>query len=554
MNCRITRYGLFVSMALVLALPLRGSGQNGPQHHWVPEYDMEWGVGGVGFGRVGVCTDGTNIFTSSRHIIHARTMDGEIVNSWGGSGGADGQFSAIYSVACDATNVYAADYGNRRIQAFAKDGSFLRKWGSSGSGEGQFNNLRDIAVDRGRLYAADQDNNRIQVFTTDGVFLFAWGSEGGPGSTTHPIGVAVAGERVYVILQESSRIVKVFTTEGQFLDSWATPHYPLGIGADTTCVYVGVWGGGSNFIVYDLTGAVRKQFSVPPGHPVSFACHSPFVYLGKGSDGGQPTSILPYRRIFRTLGSVDNNAIVESRIIALAQRAGTFLLDVDYRVEDCDDTNATVYAGCFLTDGSPPPDLTSFFPMRTFVEGTASNVGPGIAVGEVRRLSWDMAADGVSGVITNMGNVKVLLMCKDDRDLLDLHFLSIPGVGAHPAVTINRQPLYQEDLQPLWLWQLATGDTGISLTTGVVTGVGGSYDGQVLAQGTETTDTGRGYLFDLLGVREATTTEIQHAREASTPGTVTEWQARRMPPPSNYRVNEFNFVTSPTNGWWVVKP
>ena len=554
MNDRTTRYGLFAVVALVMALPLQADGQSGPQHNWVPEYDMEWGVGGAGFGRVGVCTDGTNIFTSTRYTIQARTMGGEIVHSWGGSGSANGQFGAIYDVACDATNVYAADYGNRRIQVFSKDGAFSHKWGSSGSGEGQFNTPRGIAVDHGRLYAADLNNNRIQVFTTDGDFLFSWGSEGGPGSTTRPIGVAVAGDRVYVILQESSRIVKVFTTEGQFLDSWATPNYPLGIGADATCVYVGVWGGGSNLVIYDLAGAVRKQFSAPPGHPVSFACHNPFVYVGKGNDGGGSTSIVPYRRIFRTLGSIDNNAIAESRIIALAQRPGTFLLDVDYMIEDHDDTNATLYAGCFLTDRGAPPDLNCFHPMRTFAEGTASNVGPGIAVGEVRRLSWDMAADGVSGVITNMGNVKVLLMCKDDRDLLDLHFLSIPAVGSHPAVTINRQPLYQDDLQPLWLWQLAAGDTGISLSTGVVAGVGGSYDGQVLAQGTATTEAGRGYLFELLGIREATAMELQHAREASTPGTVTEWQARRMPPPANYRVNEFNFVTSPTNGWWVVKP
>jgi len=86
-----------------------------------------------------------------------------------------------------------------------------------------------------------------------------------------------------------------------------------------------------------------------------------------------------------------------------------------------------------------------------------------------------------------------------------------------------------------------------------VYGVGGSYDGQLLAYDTTTTDVGRDFLFNRMNLRVATSNELLIAREASTPGTVTEWVPRRTPPSSSYRVNEFNFVTNPDDGWRGVK-
>jgi hypothetical protein len=147
-------------------------------------------------------------------------------------------------------------------------------------------------------------------------------------------------------------------------------------------------------------------------------------------------------------------------------------------------------------------------------------------------------------------------MVKDNRRLLDLHFLTIPAVGTNASFQINRAPLFQKDFLPLWFWLLASGDTAITQSGKQVLGNGGDYAGEILADDTNTMARGRDFLFERLNVRAATTQQLQIAREASTPGSgtnVTLWTPRREPPPTGEKVNEFNFVTSPTNGWWVIR-
>ena len=55
--------------------------------------------------------------------------------AWGSSGTSNGQFTCSFGldavfplgIAMDATNVYVADFGNHRIQAFTPEGDYLRQ-------------------------------------------------------------------------------------------------------------------------------------------------------------------------------------------------------------------------------------------------------------------------------------------------------------------------------------------------------------------------------------------------------------------------------------------
>ena len=161
-----------------------------------------------------------------------------------------------------------------------------------------------------------------------------------------------------------------------------------------------------------------------------------------------------------------------------------------------------------------------------------------------------MDADNAKATIgDNYAQVKIGILAKDSRDLLDIHFLALPASGTNPAVTINRDPLQNSDFLPLWFWWLAAGDTNIVLTTGTVFSAGATN--VVLAQGASTFAPGRDFIYSRLNLRAATPAEVAYARTGLSNGSVTN-TPRREPPPLGSKVNDFNFVISPTNGWWVV--
>src|SRR5204862_22496 len=102
------------------------------------------------------------------------------LTQWGSFGTGNGQFRQPAGVATDALgDVYVADRGNNRIQAFTATGTYLTQWGSLGGGNGQFSNPLGVATDAsGEVYVTDFDNSRIQVFTGTGTYLTQWGSNG----------------------------------------------------------------------------------------------------------------------------------------------------------------------------------------------------------------------------------------------------------------------------------------------------------------------------------------------------------------------------------------
>lgn len=562
-----TKLGMAIGLSGIV---LSAWAQRGPQDNFVLEPDLAWGAFGSEDGQfkgkdqaLGIAFDGTNVFATDygNTRIQVFDKDGVFVRKWGVPGSSTGQFSELSGLAVDDVNVYVAERGNDRVQVFSKNGTFVRCWGIRGSAHGQFIEPRGIAVDETRVYVADTGNNRIQVFDKNGVFQIAWGSVGSvAGQFDYPTCIAVDEQFVYV-LDAWNRRIQVFDKSGEYKRSLALSVYKptngnstlsMCLAADAHNVFVATatYNGSSYhsyFYVYDKNGVLIWQSLDSLNYPAAIATGNPVSYFLEAGN----YRVLPFRRYFRTLGALVPDPIPLADILTVSQRDGVPTLDVDYQVTDPNDATVTVYAAAFVGTNTTL-SVTNLIPMRTFVEGTATNIGPGIASGQAHRLSWDMEADGVSAKISEWGNLRTAILVKDSRGLLDLHFLSIPALGTNAAFTISRDALSQADLLPLWFWLVAAGDSQIALMNGQIMGIGGTYDGSLLASGTNTTELGRAFLFERVGVREATATEMQVAREASTPGTVIQRDPRRQPPAAGAKVNQFNFVTYPTNGWWVV--
>jgi hypothetical protein len=101
-----------------------------------------------------------------------------------GEGTPGSTFLRPSDVAWDsAGNIYVADGmgANNRIAKFDKEGRFIRQWGATGSQPGEFRGVKALAIDaRGNVYAADYGNRRIQVFDADGNVKNQFGNIGTP--------------------------------------------------------------------------------------------------------------------------------------------------------------------------------------------------------------------------------------------------------------------------------------------------------------------------------------------------------------------------------------
>lgn len=109
---------------------------------------------------------------------------GAAANRRPGEGTPGSTFFRPSDVAWDAAgNIYIADGmgANNRIAKFDKEGRFIRQWGATGSQPGEFRGVKALAIDqKGNVYAADYGNRRIQVFDADGKVLNQFGNIGTP--------------------------------------------------------------------------------------------------------------------------------------------------------------------------------------------------------------------------------------------------------------------------------------------------------------------------------------------------------------------------------------
>jgi hypothetical protein len=530
-------------------------------------------VGDVGYGRIQVyLADGTYSFS--------------ITNGFGG-----GQnFSQPRGMITDSSgNLYVADLGRNCVFVFNADGSFLRKIGeTNGSSPGQLNGVIDVAAARsGEIYVLEQENGRVSVFSTNGVFLRAWSENGSlDGQLFRPTSIAVsANDQVYVCqpkddLTPSSAFLKMFDASGKFLskvDLFFSSGYqpfivvkfgPTSVRLDpsglvhvlVTCQNQGEpvpqdyrprW-----VVLYpDLTTCSDLRFSFDTFPEVSHV----WPFHAVGPDGSMVLCNLYraelwfYRYALREQGAPPGNATPLPGIGNQRQRPNSPLVDIDYQITDADDTN--VFVGMLIfTNSASVPSLGSCIRYPTLVEGTSTNLGPGISANQVHRLTWNAGADWS----INLGNYRVAILAKDQRtNFLDIHYLFLTNNYGMPSLKISRGPLNTDDFMQVWWWLLATGDQGIALSSNQVYGVSGVFTNKQLCTNGITTADGRSYIYAKMNVREATTPEVQWAKQGNMPSgsSPNQWTPARQVGGRPKAVNEWGFDTGSwdTNSCkWVV--
>jgi len=533
--------------------------QEMPQDHWYPaDYwdltDMLPGEGPfdlVGADRLAIAPDGDLYLLKRKTALYRISPAGTVETNV--------NVSKTEELAVGGSNVlasYSEDYPNRRLRVRRRDTLATTATWIVGSMGDIIVKPRPLAVDAdGLIYFAcmsktpASDMRGVTVWDADGTFLRSWDRDGdnlesvlteprtltfGPNGLLH---IATANDL-------GGGRVKVYTKAGEYVES--LPFFDTAaISADGLihgpAHYNGRW------YMYNYTRAgvqVAKSLLCVPSETVAVTgeCGGNMVFDPWGRMlctlqlSGEPYGIAVYERAYRTQLGITTNRPPAPGVQALSQRPGTTLIDVDYSVSDPDSTNLTTAALAFQNGTL---DLDHLVLMRTFVEGSSTNLGTGKQPSTTYRITWDAGSD----TTTNVMDVGVNILAMDDRELLGFHFISVPGLVSNTTLTISRSPVTETEMMPAFYWLLATGDASVAFANGQITGVGGLYDGDVLAQSSDVTDEGRAFLFQRLGVRDATPQEVLHAKEAEHPGLVNQFAPRVRVGHHPKQINEYSMDT-----------
>jgi len=499
-------------------------------------------------------------------------------------------------------NLYVADNGNNCVFEFGSNGTFVQEIGGvSGTSPGQLSGVRDVAVAaNGQIYIVENGNSRVSQFNPNGTFnqiLINSGSLGSQLSSPVSIAISDAGEILvtqdYMSYQSEVtegggfRMLKAFNTnagtnflfqidlsdahgfnDGCFggtayegpccvrVDSSGLVHVISGAcgskydcGNDGENPYPIIWR------VFNLSGTQLQYNTLGFGYESTAEIFWPCQAIGP--DGtmffvDQPTGqIQQYLYAKREQDPVPKNAPSMPEVLSVQQRTNSTIIDIYYHVTDLDDSNT--FAGILIfTNGTQ--SLSDCFQPQTFVEGTGTNINAVVPTGQTLHLAWNAGMDWST---TNTANFVVGIIAKDLRQggLLDFHFLDLPADHGLPALEISATPLIQSDFSQVWWWLLATNDPGISLSNGVIHGVGGAYNGLALCNGdNNTTTNGQAYIYAKMNVRQATTTEVAWASEGPNVGITNQWAPTIAVAGRPKAVNEYGFDTGNwgTNAWWIV--
>ena len=389
--------------------------------------------------------------------------NGSFLKMIASSGNGDGLVNAPRSIHLATNNkIYVSDSGRHRIQVFDRNGTFIKKFGQSGSGNGEFNQPYGItSTNNGDIYVVDRYNHRVQVFDGNGTFIRKFGSYGSlEGQINQPIDIAVTAANQIAVLDYINRRVVYFSASGQFVKHHSTHSHeefigklPNGLIATTR----------SNiFNLYDANGNRIKNWNK------SGSTSSAFTSLPNGSIAWvnyNTDKINFYRPTFRTIRPKVSKEIPFPEVISVAQQQGTNLLDVTFRINDLDSTHVHAAMLGFVDGGN---DLSKVIVPQTFVGSTVGKLDANVTTNQVHTVTWNAGADWNVG----FGELEMAILAKDDRNLLNIHFLTLPASdGNSSTLQISRSPLSDSDLLNLWYWLLATNDQQISRQGGSISAV-----------------------------------------------------------------------------------
>ncbi|MFI5608301.1 NHL repeat-containing protein [Amycolatopsis sp. NPDC051903] len=233
------------------------------------------------------------------------------LGAFGRSGRGPVQFSSPAGLTVDARGqIWVADTGNDRVQAFTRDGCLVRVLA------GRFKAPQAVAVDRaGNVYVADTGNNRVVQYSWWGGFSREYGA----GELANPRGVAIdTAGRLLVSDTGHQRVARFDTLTGKALtDITEKVSSPQGIVSDGNggvwIVHSGRSASGKVAVVhYDADGKVlgsiggdRRSESGGLANPAGVALNAggdAFVTVPDHGWVAQFRTTGPYRTEFGTAG------------------------------------------------------------------------------------------------------------------------------------------------------------------------------------------------------------------------------------------------------------
>ena len=349
--------------------------------------------------------------------------------------------------------IYVCDTNRHRVQVFDRNGSFIRMIGTNGSANGQFNQPWASVTSQSELFVLDRYNHRIQVFDLNGTYLRSFGGLGNlEGKFNNPMDMDWDDEGNLIILDHSNRRVVHMTPEGEFVRQYNTPNNEYFLcNLDNGLLLLTrhyFWG------VYDLQGHLLKQGEYNMGEAKVAALEDGgFARIERGRN-----VIKIFRSTFRNVRLDDEDGIPLPEVLSVLQRDGTNLLDITYRINDANGSKVRAAMLGFVDGGN---DLSKIIVPQSFNGGITGKLDNNVSTNQEHTVSWNVGDDWDVG----FGELQVEILAKDDRNLLDLHFLSLPvgGDGNASNLIINRSPLYDADFLSVWYWLLATGEPEIEL-------------------------------------------------------------------------------------------
>lgn len=142
---------------------------------------------------------------------------------------------------------------------------------------------------------------------------------------------------------------------------------------------------------------------------------------------------------------------------------------------------------------------------QTYVEGTESNVGDGVAANSTNTVSWRVSDDWD----IDLAKVKVDVLVKPNETYLPFRWVTIPGRNAHPTMKVSTNPVDAAHLFNALLWLYADRDSGLSLVEG-----GLLHDGFTLAVRDDVTDAGVRYVYEKMGYSVLEGEDLDYVRSA----------------------------------------
>ena len=107
-----------------------------------------------------------------QNYVHRFSADGELLNTWGGSGTKPGQFDVPHCLRVDPRNrVLVVDRTNERVLIFDREGRFLDEWT-------YFMAANDLYIYGDDVVYLAEAERRISILDLDGNLITQWGEEG----------------------------------------------------------------------------------------------------------------------------------------------------------------------------------------------------------------------------------------------------------------------------------------------------------------------------------------------------------------------------------------